>query len=494
MTDDDYLHEKPTGGERVPAQPLPKDLFKGYVRGGYELMDAVAEYIDNSFEQSLRGSRPQSVVISVNVGQDGLKTYIAIEDNAGGCRWEDAVLFIQPGKSGVDPTSQGISRFGMGGKVAGLSVADKVMVYSKAPASRGFFVTLDRSELLAKTDWDFVKFDIPPRALIKDGVTRVVLYGVDKSAHSGYPATYLARLGDKYGLLLSSNSPSIKVGGSAVVPSSPFAEILTDDEAPDGCGPRVTSQIRRFPLVDQRGLASPHDVAVKVTVGLLPERSVTGRAGGRIYCNRRQVVSYTELGLLEATAAEPRRAHPMSDQVWLRAIVEVTGPAELMPWTNRKDRLDASAPTYEFLHSELTTSYRSFLHDCVRPQKLRLKRDLGIREPDILIVLRESYRAKLGAHSLDPTTIRPRIKTSKAFQDARRPPMTVPPVPTRSPDTKVLSGEVETVKIRKAKEIVRSVSDQADVTDADLVRTMLSHFLSCKFASGSQDGSDESDS
>lgn len=289
----DYLHESVSGGEHVPAQPLPRDLYQGYVRGGYELMDAVAEYIDNSIEQSLRGSNPHSTIISVNVGQDGLKTFITIEDSGGGCRWEDAVFFIQPGKSGADPTSKGISRFGMGGKVAGLSVAEKVMVYSKAPSSRGFFVTLDRANLLTKDNWDFIKYDIPPRALVKDGTTRVVLYGVDKTAHAGYPASYLSRFSDKYGMLLGVNSPIIKVGGYPVVATSPIDEVLTDAEAPERCGPHTYAQTRSFPLTDPKGRMSTQDVTVKVTVGLLPERSVTGRAGARIYCNLNSGPTYS---------------------------------------------------------------------------------------------------------------------------------------------------------------------------------------------------------
>ena len=51
--------------------------------------------------------------------------------NCGGCAKKDAVRFVRPGESGVDPEEGNISRFGIGGKAAGLAVSSSVDILSR---------------------------------------------------------------------------------------------------------------------------------------------------------------------------------------------------------------------------------------------------------------------------------------------------------------------------------------------------------------------------
>lgn len=492
-SDYDYLAATPKNAETIRALPTPRDLFRGYVRGGYGLFDAVAEYVDNSIDQGIRTRRSRSNNIDVLVGYDGNEFFIQIHDTAGGCLRTNAANFIQPGKTTVDPLETGISRFGIGGKVAGVSVAKKVMVYSKVEHDRGFFTILDKDALLKQDTWDFQLFDIPLKAPVKDGETAIVLYGVPKEAHNGYPESYLSRFGERYGLLLvAPGSPRISIGGTSVAPVDPFGEMLSAAEAPAECVPRVFTKSEVMPLIDDTGVSRTGTVTAKITVGLLPERSTTGRAGAKIYCNRRQVVSCTELGLVEGSSLGAiRRAHPESDQVWMRAIVEVSGPAELMPWTNRKDALDASSPSFGFVYSHLVDAYQKFLQENVAPLKLKVRRDHGIKDPDIFDILKFSYATRISGGRLKPDGIRPRVKSSRAFQASRELKLEEATESEEdvTPEDRTISASIEVDKIAQVKATIRRVRrEAADPSNAELVRIVLEHYLACpeirKSASG----------
>jgi len=480
----DYLSAPQRGSETLRATPTPRDLFRGYVRGGYNLFDAVAEYVDNSIDQGTRVGRSRSGAIDVTVGYDGKEFLITIHDTAGGCRRADAANFLQPGRTSVSAQDHGISRFGIGGKVAGISVARRIVVFSKFPSDRGFGTVLDRDSLLKQDTWDFRLFDLPIPSPVKDGETEIVLYGVGKEAHNGYPESYLAKFGERYALLLGSTaSPVIRVGGASAAPVDPYTDMLSATESPPGCGPQTYEFVTSLQMFDSRDLPVLEKVTAKITVGLMPERSTTGRAGARIYCNRRQVVSCTELGLVEGShQGAVRRAHPESDQVWLRAVVEMDGPAELMPWTNRKDALDASAPSYGFLYTNLVDSYRRFIQENVVPLKLQLKRDHGLKDADIFDVLKFSYAKRASLGQLKADALRPRVRTSRAFQASREVQLDAP-APAREPreaGEKTISGQVEPDKLARVKaQIRRAKGDPEEPSNVELIRIMMDHYLSC---------------
>ncbi|EQD72192.1 ATPase, partial [mine drainage metagenome] len=225
VPDDDL----PKGLKRrtVDATPNVGDLFRGYVRGGYSIPDAIAEYVDNSIEQI--GDRPGGrVEVDVAGGGSGIVT--TIRDNGGGCRDSDALRFIQPGNTGTTELSRGISRFGMGGKTAGLSVAKQVRVYSRFPGENGFLVILDRNELMTKPNWHFEVYDIPQGVPVKSGETLVELRGMETEAHAKRDS-YRERFSKRYAALLRRpNSPVLKVAGLPVPPRDPEELMLKGAE------------------------------------------------------------------------------------------------------------------------------------------------------------------------------------------------------------------------------------------------------------------------
>ena len=155
MVDLRVLSEKAPDKSPIDATPKAKDIFHGYTRGGYTVTAAVAEYVDNAIEQARVSGIGKNATVQVTVSSFGPKIATEIEDDAGGCPRAQAVRFVQPGLSGVSPDGSAISRFGMGGKAAGLSIAEKVIILSRSKGEQGWRVVLDRAEILLKTDWKF---------------------------------------------------------------------------------------------------------------------------------------------------------------------------------------------------------------------------------------------------------------------------------------------------------------------------------------------------
>src|SRR2546421_4117541 len=144
MLDQTVLSDDVADRGEIDATPVARDIFLGYVRGGYTLTGAVAEYVDNAIEQAVLSGKPRESTVWIRVGALSPRIAIEIEDDSGGCERARATRFVQPGLSGVAPDASSISRFGMGGKAAGLSIADKVVVMSRSKNEAGWRVIMDR--------------------------------------------------------------------------------------------------------------------------------------------------------------------------------------------------------------------------------------------------------------------------------------------------------------------------------------------------------------
>ena len=474
----------------VDATPVAKQIFLGYTRGGYDFFDAVAEYVDNAIEQARIGKRSNKVKVVIEASYNGSEFVVSIKDNAGGCPLSSALLFIRPGNTGLSPVENGISRFGIGGKAAGLSVAKRVVIESRYAGERGFRVVLDKGEILNKDDWKFKVFDLKQEQVIEEGCTLIKLEGVDSETHARYPNEYVRRFSERYGLMLGPEEPKVFIGKDEIVPTDPFLEMLNADEAPENCSP-LTKRFKKSYPVKMEGKESAQSVDMTITVGLLPERSTIGRAGAKIYCNRRLIGHYHELGLLEGTGIEDRRVHPGQDQSWLRSIVLISGPSELMPWTNRKDSLDRSAPVYKDLERNLAYCYSDFLENQVYKQKESLRSESGIKEfPTIYEILVDGYIKKIQSGALDPRAVRSVVQSTKAFKDAANRQKVNRPTPPEEKNIIQLNASVEKGKVIQAKKLIKKLYGFEEVKNTDVVRTAIDHFIECK-GKDISDGRDE---
>lgn len=475
-----FLGNSGSGGDDIDATPVTRELFRGYIHAGYSYPDAVAEYIDNSIQQVLRGGRADGRWVSVSADHDGSEFLIVVMDNAGGIRRDDAVRVIRPGASGPSAGGEEFSLFGIGGKVAGLSIAKRVIILSKAKDDPGFKTVLDREEIENKADWKFHRWPLPPAAGLQDGETRVYLWGVDSEIHAGFPRVFRENYQKRYALMSGPSFPKILIG-SELPPYLPASEMLSTVEAPESCGPR-NFETTKTQVVSSNGHEARRGVVkFEATVGLLPARSTIGQAGALIYCNQRLLGGYSELGLREGFEFLGKRVHPQRDQAWLRATVRLSGPAELMPWTSRKDSLDQASPTYRQLREFLKHCYERFLDENVGPARDRLRTEQGTREfPDIFDIVKASYAVKIRRGILSPSSVRPLISDTEAFKRARElAKATGVAPPPEHPTVTSLSGSVDVEKLTEAKRLMGEVLGMEEVKNTELVRYMLDHFLNC---------------
>lgn len=467
----------------VDATPNVADLFRGYARGGYSIPDAIAEYVDNSLEQigDKTGGR---VTVDFKAEGSGINTFI--KDNGGGAKESDALRFIQPGNTGTSELSRGISRFGMGGKTAGLSVAKQVRVYSRFPGESGFLVILDNDELKTKKDWKFEVYDIPTSMKIEPGETIVVLRGMSTEAHARREK-YRERFAWRYAALLRRpNSPTIVVDGTPVVPRDPEEQILKPPELPAVWVP-ITIPKDHYYAVGPASAGKRAKIDVKIVVGAGASGSTTANKGARIFCNGRAVGDVTKLGLTES---EDDSIGADDIRNWLRATVYLDGPVELMPWTNRKDSLDRSPPSYRDLETDLHEAYKTFLDGPIAKVRKELKAQghTVSRTTWISEWLEDYWRKQIANGTLNPKTVRPVLRDAPVFGRATRPKAdgeAPGPPSARGRGIVRLIGAVDEGDVRRAKELMMAVQGLEELENSDLVRLLLKHFLECPSAAES---------
>lgn len=477
MVESSVLSNNVSDRSPIDATPRSRDIFHGYTRGGYTVTAAVAEYVDNAIEQARISGRGTNATVRVTVSSFGPKIATEIEDDAGGCPRSNAVRFIQPGLSGVSPESSAISRFGMGGKAAGLSIAEKVIILSRSKGEPGWRVVLDRGEILQKTDWRFEATGLPEGLQMDEGHTRVVLILLERPSPALYPTRYVAELSERYAFLPKESRPQIIVGVTPLVPRNPLDDLLTADEAPRGCGPRAFGMTKSYPInID--GARRLADVKFRMTVGLVPEGTAAGQYGAHIYCNGRLLFPNSKIGLIE-DGFDLKEKSPSSVGVWLKAIIQIDGPSEAMPWTNRKDSVDFSSPSYNDLVAFAKGSYESFMEKNLGEVRREVKEKTG-ELPDVRNLLSWSYREKIRRGVLKPQTLRPLVAKSYAYQKAlEAEPEEDLPEPPKKTDEVNLSAGIEKWKVDKMRRLIRRKLGKETVRNTDIVRVSVNHYLEC---------------
>jgi hypothetical protein len=477
----EFLENSGPGSVEIDATPVTRELFRGYIHAGYTYPDAVAEYVDNSIQQVIRSGSATDRWVKVAADHDGTDFVIVISDNAGGIRRDDAVKVIRPGASGSASQSEEFSLFGIGGKVAGLSIARRVVILSRAKGDAGFKAVLDREEIESKADWNFRRWPLPTKAGLQEGETRIYLQGVASEIHAGFPRVFREDYQKRYALMRGSGFPKIFLGEDELPEYQPGAEMLSTSEAPENCGPREFQTEKTYLATLPDGTVTRGVVRFAATVGLLPARSTIGQAGALIYCNKRLLGGYNELGLRDGFEFLGKRVHPQRDQAWLRATVRVSGHSSMMPWTSRKDNLNPASPAYRDLRGFMKSCYEEFLDQNVGPVRLKVRTESGSRDfPDILEIVKQSYVQKIRAGTLQANSVRPVLLETEAYKRAREiaksAGVTPPP---EHPTVTNLGGSVDVEKLAEAKRIMRDVLGMEDVKNTELVRYMLDHFLRC---------------
>ena len=352
------------------------------------------------------------------------------------------------------------------------------MSHSKSDA--GWRVILERDEILGKTDWKFEVTSLPKSVGLEEGHTRVVLLTSDTSAHAIYPSRYLSEFSERYAYLAKEIRPKVFVGESALHVRDPVDDLLREGEAPAGCGPLTVTDTKSYPIT-VHGNRQLGNVQFRMTVGLVPQGTAGAQYGAHVYCNGRLLVKYSKIGLVEDEFGA-REKHPSSIEVWLRGIVQIHGPAEAMPWTNRKDNLDGSSPSFRDVQSFMKAGYDAFIEKRLGGARQAMKERSAQKQlPTVRDLLVSTYRQKIKAGLIKAESVRPYVASSSAFQEAIKPDgegEEVPEPPEKTNEVS-LQASVEKWKVEKIRKLIQQKLGKEVVRNADIVRLSVDHYLRC---------------
>ena len=110
----------------------------------YDLKTGLCELVDNAIDLWMAGSR--TVPPLVNIDLDAERQLISVKDNAGGVKRDDLSVLIAPGESKNDLNAEMIGVFGVGGKRAGIALAEHVTIKTR-------FQSEESSELNITKEW-----------------------------------------------------------------------------------------------------------------------------------------------------------------------------------------------------------------------------------------------------------------------------------------------------------------------------------------------------
>lgn len=479
--------------EILDATPTAKGTFLALIRAGYTLPDAVAEYVDNSIEQarvnrSDKGEHRTVEVKSTSEGSDGV---IEIIDNCGGCLKKDAVRFVRPGESGVDPEEGNISRFGIGGKAAGLAVSSSVEILSRAASESGWRIELNRDTILNKTDWKFEITGLTNKNDIPEGTTKIRLHVLDFSDFEKFPINGKKELEERYGLQDLSNNINILFNGMKINSADPEIELLNNIEAPEHCAPLEIKENIRVPIKESN-VSKTREISVKIKLGLMTEGSRINQFGMNIYCNGRLLVKDNKIGLYEQTYGDEKFGHAGSQLIWIKGVIYLGGPAEAMPWNSRKNDLDTTSPTYRKLEEILKSTTEKFTEKMGEAKRELKDRTGEKRLPDIRDVIVDHYFRELVRDSNYESKVRQIARNSRAFTEAKKRFESQRngggrnefeahdvPDPPHSRDTVYLSASIESKKLEEVRKKIAKAYGKSKVTNTDVVRITLEHYMRC---------------
>lgn len=291
----------------------------------YDLKTGICELIDNAID--LWTTNDRKPPLSVDVQLDVNRQLISVLDNAGGVREDQLRLLIAPGASRNAPQRDLIGIFGVGGKRAGVALGEHVEIRTRFKNERTLQLEITK-DWLSVDDWEMEAYQVPDA---KPGTTSVEVSKVRQSFSEDDVDAIREHFGETYSWFLQ-NGCTINLNGTPV-------EGATFDKwaYPPGFGPRQAT----YEIEPTLGSGK---LAVKITSGLIIDREPDEENYGvYIYCNKRLIVK--ELKTRDVgyfVSGEAGVPHP--DASLCRVIVELQGPAEMMPWNSSKSGVNFNHP------------------------------------------------------------------------------------------------------------------------------------------------------
>lgn len=317
--------------ERIDGTPQ-KRMFLS-IMADYDLLTAIAELVDNAIDHWMATGKPTGTRIKLFM--DAERQLISVRDNAGGVPVDQIRLLIAPGATRSLDTTNLIGNFGVGGKRASVALGEHVTITSRHQTQGSFQIEIDK-DWLADEDW---RIDVSQVPDIDAGTTLVSISQVRQSFTQG-------DLDELYQHLEATYAHFIKQGCEVFLNGNPVGVTVFDNWAfpPDYFPKQMVFEIK----------PSDGDVLqVRVSGGLIRDRvPEADNYGVYFYCNGRLILK--ELKTRDVgyfITAEAGVPHP--DGSLCRVIVELDGPAELMPWNSSKNGISFSHPAFTLVRPSI---------------------------------------------------------------------------------------------------------------------------------------------
>jgi hypothetical protein len=317
--------------ETVDGTP-EKRLFLSII-SDYDLRTGICELVDNALDLWTTNGRSNELAIDVTL--DVERQIIQVVDYAGGVNEADLRLLIAPGASRNAPEDELIGIFGVGGKRAAVALGEHVEIRTRQGKGRSLQIEIT-NDWLSVDDWQIEAYEIAP---IEPSSTIVDISKVRQSFSSDDVDEMMLHLGETYSWFLR-NGCTIKLNGDAVV-----AREFKAWAYPPGFQPRQADFV----------IAPAHKgkLRVKMTAGLITDRIPEAENYGvYLYCNHRLIVK--ELRTRDVgyfVTGEAGVPHP--DASLCRVVVELEGPAELMPWNSSKSGISFNHPAFATIRPKI---------------------------------------------------------------------------------------------------------------------------------------------
>lgn len=306
-----------------------KRLFWSII-SDYDTASALCELVDNAVDRWWPSSA--TVSLRVDLQLDIERQLIVVEDNAGGVAEEDLRYLIAPGGSNNDPDASTIGVFGVGSKRAAIALAENVAIRTRRGSEPTFQIDVTKG-WVESPDWDIPLYRVTD---IRENTTHVEMSALRRPLTKALVHDFEEHLGLVYSKFLLSGKLELVLNGRTVAP------ITLDQWAyPKKQEPRRVAFDIDLP---GEGL-----VSVTITAGLIYERDPSGENYGVcFYCNRRLISRHLktrEVGYYVGSGG----GVPHPDASLARVVVELEGPARLMPWTSSKTGINYSHPIFKEL-------------------------------------------------------------------------------------------------------------------------------------------------
>jgi hypothetical protein len=304
--------------ELEPLDGTPEKRMFWSLISDYDLTTGITELADNAIDIWMTSDRSNALEIDVNL--DSERQIIRLSDTAGGIPKENLRLLIAPGGSMNSPDGESIGIFGVGSKRSVVAIAENTTIKTHHRNDSSYQIDITR-EWLESADWQLPAYAIPE---IKSGTTEIELTKLRKPVQVTDKNSLVDHFSETYEWFLRHHDVRLKVNGTKAIPKR-----FDNWAFPPGFEPRCAS-FEIYPDHQSK-------LNIEITAGLITDRDPSAENYGvYIYCNNRLIVKHLknrEVGYY--IGSEAGVPHP--DASLCRAVVNINGPAKLMPWNSSKN-------------------------------------------------------------------------------------------------------------------------------------------------------------